>query len=189
MRNKCKLMLVSLLLPVWCTSALGAEKGLSEHDLLVLLDGGVYNARIVQLVRDRGVSFAPTTNELDKLRDAGADRTLLNAIERARQVTAPSVPQRTEQQSSEGRMNVAHARQVTPRSAPQLTERQSSEGRLNVAQSTQIDGHRDLANDCKGGSMYSAHDIVGDPQACIMGSLTMRGTVSTAVIGAVSVGW
>jgi hypothetical protein len=31
-------------------------------------------------------------------------------------------------------------------------------------------------NNCKPGRMYSAHDIVGDPQACIMGALA----VSTA---------
>ena len=27
-------------------------------------------------------------------------------------------------------------------------------------------------NNCKPGQMYSAHDIVGDPQACIMGSFS-----------------
>lgn len=29
----------------------------------------------------------------------------------------------------------------------------------------------DAQNNCKPGHLYSAHDIVGDPQACIMGSL------------------
>jgi len=30
----------------------------------------------------------------------------------------------------------------------------------------------DALNNCKPGHMYSAHDIVGDPQACIMGSFS-----------------
>jgi hypothetical protein len=36
-------------------------------------------------------------------------------------------------------------------------------------------------NNCKPGQMYSAHDIVGDPQACIMGSVSgVDGVHSTA---------
>jgi hypothetical protein len=36
-------------------------------------------------------------------------------------------------------------------------------------------------NNCKPGQMYSAHDIVGDPQACIMGSVSgVHGVHSTA---------
>ena len=34
--------------------------------------------------------------------------------------------------------------------------------------------HRDQMN-CKAGHLYSQHDIVGDPQACIMGRLTVIG--------------
>src|ERR1700757_1601691 len=38
--------------------------------------------------------------------------------------------------------------------------------------------HRDQMN-CKAGHLYSQHDIVGDPQACIMGRLTViRGGVA-----------
>ena len=34
--------------------------------------------------------------------------------------------------------------------------------------------HRDQMN-CKAGHLYSQHDIVGDPQACIMGRVTVTG--------------
>jgi hypothetical protein len=34
--------------------------------------------------------------------------------------------------------------------------------------------HKDQMN-CKAGHLYSQHDIVGDPQACIMGRLTVIG--------------
>ncbi|HJU12417.1 MAG TPA: DUF1329 domain-containing protein [Candidatus Binataceae bacterium] len=61
---------------------------MSEQDLLQLLAGGVYNARIAQLVHDRGISFLPEGHDLSALRRAGADLVLLNAVESARHVTA-----------------------------------------------------------------------------------------------------
>jgi hypothetical protein len=39
--------------------------------------------------------------------------------------------------------------------------------------------HQDQTN-CRARHVYSQHDIVGDPQACIMGALTIGGS-STAV--------
>ena len=39
-------------------------------------------------------------------------------------------------------------------------------------------------SNCKFGQMYSAHDIVGDPQACIMGSFTGVDGVHSTVAGA-----
>jgi hypothetical protein len=39
--------------------------------------------------------------------------------------------------------------------------------------------HQDSTN-CRVGHVYSQHDIVGDPQACILGALTIGGS-STAV--------
>jgi hypothetical protein len=40
-------------------------------------------------------------------------------------------------------------------------------------------------NNCKPGQMYSAHDIVGDPQACIIGSVSgVDGVRSTAAVPA-----
>jgi hypothetical protein len=35
-----------------------------------------------------------------------------------------------------------------------------------------FDSRPDAEKNCKPGHMYSAHDIVGDPQACIMGSVS-----------------
>jgi len=42
----------------------------------------------------------------------------------------------------------------------------------------------DAQNNCKPGQMYSAHDIVGDSQACIMGSFGGFGGVRSTVAGA-----
>ena len=41
----------------------------------------------------------------------------------------------------------------------------------------------DALNNCKPGQMYSAHDIVGDPQACIMGSVSGIDGVRPTVAG------
>ncbi len=64
------------------------KKGLTENDLLRLLNGGVYNARIAQLIHDRGITFVPSSHDLAELRLAGANLALLNAVESARHVTA-----------------------------------------------------------------------------------------------------
>jgi hypothetical protein len=79
------------LLTGWSMSLQAAQKkALSEHDLLQLLAGGVYNGRIVQLVRDRGITFVPTAADRILLRRAGADLALLNELESARHITAQS---------------------------------------------------------------------------------------------------
>jgi len=67
------------------TSA-AASKTLSENDLLRLLAGGVYNARIASLVHNRGINFVPTAHDLELLQRAGADEALLHEV-----VTAPRV--------------------------------------------------------------------------------------------------
>ena len=41
----------------------------------------------------------------------------------------------------------------------------------------------DALSNCKPGHMYSAHDIVGDPQACIKGSLSGIDGVHSTVTG------
>ena len=89
MPRKCKSVILLALLTGWSMGIQAAQKkALSEHDLLQLLGGGVYNARIVQLVRDRGITFVPSARDLASLRQAGADLALLNAVESARHVTA-----------------------------------------------------------------------------------------------------
>jgi hypothetical protein len=88
-------VLALALLMGWSISGQAAQKkALSPHDLLALLAGGVYNVRIAQLVRDRGINFVPTSSDLNSLRHAGADLALLNAVESARHVTA-QVPEPT----------------------------------------------------------------------------------------------
>ena len=44
----------------------------------------------------------------------------------------------------------------------------------------------DAQNNCKPGQMYSAHDVVGDPQACIMGGISgIDGVHTTAAVAGV----
>ena len=40
------------------------KRALSEHNLPELLAGGVYNSRIAELVRDRGITIVPTARDL-----------------------------------------------------------------------------------------------------------------------------
>jgi hypothetical protein len=88
-----------VLLIAWSVSGQAAQqRPLSAHDLLTLLTGGVYKARIAQLVLDRGISFIPTSSDLASFRRAGADLALLNAVESARHITTQQpVPVRSPQ--------------------------------------------------------------------------------------------
>jgi Protein of unknown function (DUF1329) len=89
MYRKCLVIIVLALFMPWSINGQAAQKkALSARDLLALLAGGVYNTRIAQLVRHRGISFVPTPHDLASLRLAGADLALLNAVEGARHITA-----------------------------------------------------------------------------------------------------
>jgi hypothetical protein len=69
-----------------------ASKTLSVNDLLRLLAGGEYNARITSLVRHRGINFVPTTHDRELLQRAGANEALIHEV-----MTAPHVlPQVTQ---------------------------------------------------------------------------------------------
>jgi hypothetical protein len=46
-----------------------------------------------------------------------------------------------------------------------------------------FDSRPDAEKNCKPGQMYSAHDIVGDPQACIIGGVSGFGGVRSMVGG------
>jgi hypothetical protein len=181
MLSKCKLGLSLLLFTVLCTDALAAgKKPLSEYDLLKLLRGGVYNARIIELVRERSISFVPTTNDLDRLRRAGADRSLLSAIESApRPLPEPPAPQST-----------VRASEHRPEQTVRAVQFSRLDGHPNIA-NERLDGYANIAEDCKPGRMYSEHDVVGDPLACIRGKLVCCGAALPAIgaVGAVSVGW
>jgi Protein of unknown function (DUF1329) len=89
MPRKCNSLILFAILTGWSIAVQAAQKkALSERDLIELLAGGVYNARIVRLIHDRGISFVPTLHDLSSLRSAGADLALLNAVESARRITA-----------------------------------------------------------------------------------------------------
>jgi hypothetical protein len=47
----------------------------------------------------------------------------------------------------------------------------------------QVRNRLEALSNCKPGHMYSAHDIVGDPQACIMGSFSGLDGVHSTVAG------
>jgi hypothetical protein len=76
MRRK---ILISMMLAVamCCHFGTAAEgsRTLSETDLLKLLAGGVYQARIASLVHYRRINFVPTAHDLELLQRAGADQT------------------------------------------------------------------------------------------------------------------
>jgi hypothetical protein len=176
MARKYNWVIFIVLLTIWSPAALATgNKALSEHDLLELLTGDVYNGRIAELVRKRGISFVPTIDELDSLRRAGADSTLLRAVEGARHPTL-QLP-----------VNV-------PSPAAHLPERVAKSNparQVRVAEVPRIDGQRDVVRNCKAGHMYLAHNIVGDPQACIIGSLECCGTptMGSGVSGGMSGAW
>jgi Protein of unknown function (DUF1329) len=95
MLRKLKLIVLLALLTGWSAELHAAQKkALSVQDLLQLLAGGVYDARITQLVQDRGITFVATSHDLNLLRSAGANLALLNAVESARHVTAQVPEQR-----------------------------------------------------------------------------------------------
>jgi hypothetical protein len=75
------LMLLTALPPAF---AQGPKKALRQDQLLGLLSHGVYSSRVAMLVRERGIAFVPTSDYLEKLRQAGADQTLLHAVTTAR---------------------------------------------------------------------------------------------------------
>ena len=52
---------------------------------------------------------------------------------------------------------------------------------LGSPEFSRLDGRSDAKRNCKPGHMYSAHDIVGDPQACIMGSVSGFGGARSTV--------
>ncbi len=58
-------------------------RALSKEEIVSLLQGGVPNARIVEIIKDRGIKFAPTADDLNDLRGQGANDELIQAIQQA----------------------------------------------------------------------------------------------------------
>jgi hypothetical protein len=94
------LVLLALLTGLPALTPAAQKKALSEQDLVRLLAGGVYSARAVALIRDRGICFLPSRHALASLRRAGADQALLQAVINARRVTT-QVPQSRRPQTLE----------------------------------------------------------------------------------------
>ncbi|HJU11172.1 MAG TPA: hypothetical protein VJ728_09865 [Candidatus Binataceae bacterium] len=182
MSRSLKVVILIALLTGWAIAATGAEiKALTQEDLVELLQGGVYNARIAELVRERGISFVPTERNLDALRRSGANLQVLDAIESAHNPTVQlpvSVGQIPRGETTHQPSQVSeHARNL--KAQQQLTTAVNS-----------IDGQAHVEN-CRAGHMYIADDIVGDPQACIRGSLSWGGgeSMTGGVAGGMSGGW
>jgi hypothetical protein len=58
-------------------------RALSKQDVISLLQGGVPNARVVEIVKDRGIKFSPTADDLSDVRAAGGNDELIQAIQQA----------------------------------------------------------------------------------------------------------
>jgi hypothetical protein len=91
------ILLAILLISVRPISA-AQKRPLTEHDLVVLLMGGVYSSRIAALVEDRGITFVPTPAILESLREAGAQDSLEHAVAVAPKIL-PKVAQSNQKHS------------------------------------------------------------------------------------------
>jgi hypothetical protein len=59
------------------------SRGLAKGEILSLLQGDVPSARVADLVKERGVKFVPTADDLKEIRGAGGGDDLIDAINQA----------------------------------------------------------------------------------------------------------
>jgi hypothetical protein len=59
------------------------SRALSKQEIVSLLQGGVPNVRVEQLVKERGIKFAPTTDDLNDVAAVGGNEELLQTIQQA----------------------------------------------------------------------------------------------------------
>jgi hypothetical protein len=90
-----RIVLLALSLALALPVSAEQKHPLTEHDLLTLLAGGVYNSRIEALIEDRGIAFVPTPASQELLRRAGAQESLEHAIAVAPQFIPKIVQSRT----------------------------------------------------------------------------------------------
>jgi hypothetical protein len=64
-------------------SAPSNSKGLGKAEILSLLQGDVPSARVAELVKQRGIKFAPAPDDLKEIRSAGGGDDLIDAINQA----------------------------------------------------------------------------------------------------------
>ena len=69
--------------PATTTRTSGVKRGLSQADLLKLLDGGVASDRIADLVEERGISFVMTPTIATQLQARGASPHLIEKLKQA----------------------------------------------------------------------------------------------------------
>jgi hypothetical protein len=58
-------------------------RGLSKAEILSLLQGDVPSVRVAELVKERGIKFVPTPDDLKQIRGAGGGDDLIDAINQA----------------------------------------------------------------------------------------------------------
>ncbi|MGA3325796.1 MAG: hypothetical protein ABSF45_15090 [Terriglobia bacterium] len=59
------------------------SKGLGKAEIVSLLQGDVPSARVAELVKERGIKFVPTPDDLKEIRGAGGGDDLIDAINQA----------------------------------------------------------------------------------------------------------
>jgi hypothetical protein len=59
------------------------SKALDQADIISLLAGAVPASRVAQIVKDRGIKFVPTADDLNVIRSAGGTDELIEAIQKA----------------------------------------------------------------------------------------------------------
>jgi len=58
-------------------------RALGKDEIISLLQGGVPDSHVTELVKDRGIKFVPTSADVNDLRAAGGDEDLIQAIRQA----------------------------------------------------------------------------------------------------------
>jgi hypothetical protein len=58
-------------------------RALDKQQIISLLQGGVSSSRITEIVKDRGIKFTPTPDDLKDIRAEGGSDELIEAIQQA----------------------------------------------------------------------------------------------------------
>jgi serine/threonine protein kinase len=59
------------------------SKAITKQEIIELLQGQVASSQVASLVKDRGINFSPTTDDLNEIRLSGGDDGLIQAIQQA----------------------------------------------------------------------------------------------------------
>jgi hypothetical protein len=58
-------------------------RALGKQDIISLLQGGVASARVAEIIKERGLKFSPTADDLNDIRGEGGNDELIQAIQQA----------------------------------------------------------------------------------------------------------